>query len=157
MLSDVRDHLRGLDHRLVDAVLALAAIVAIELTCWLSSGISTSDRVVTTVAAVLFAGAIAVRRVWPAVALVFSLAVVTVSMPFGGQLLSNDNAYVIPVLVLSYSAGAWLDPRRSVVALGLGLVLLWAWALLPGPDRIEIHNVTGYQVHAGQHATISGR
>ena len=55
-------------------------------------------------------------------------------MPFGGQLLSNDNAYVIPVLVLSYSAGAWLDARRSVVALGLGLALLWAWALLPGPD-----------------------
>jgi hypothetical protein len=31
-------------------------------------------------------------------------------------------------------------------------------ALLPGPDRIEIHNVTGYQVQAaGQHATISER
>ena len=114
--------------------MALAAIVAIELTCWLTSGISTSDRVITAVAAVLFAAPIAVRRVWPAVALVFSLAVVTISTPFGGQLLSNDNAYVIPVLVLSYSAGAWLDTRRSVVALGLGLALLWAWALLPGPD-----------------------
>ena len=89
---------------------------------------------ITAVAAVLFAGAIALRRVWPAVALVFSLAVVTVSTRFGGQLLSNDNAYVIPVLVLSYSAGAWLDARRSLVALGLGLVLLWTWAALPGPD-----------------------
>ena len=93
-----------------------------------------SDRVITAVAAVLFAAPIALRRVWPAAALVFSLAVVTVSMPFGSQLLSNDNAYVIPVLVLSYSAGAWLDTRRSVCALGLGLALLWAWALLPGPN-----------------------
>jgi signal transduction histidine kinase len=74
-----------------------------------------------------------VRRVWPAVALVFSAAVVIVSMPFGSQLLSNDNAYVIPVLVLGYSADAWLG-ARSLVALSLELVLLWAWALLPGPD-----------------------
>ena len=134
MLSDVRDRLGGVDHRLVDVILALAAIVAIELTCWLSSGISTPDRVITAVAAVLFAAPIALRRVWPAAALVFSLAVVTVSVSFGSQLLSNDNAYVIPVLVLSYSAGAWLDTRRSVCALGLGLALLWAWALLPGPN-----------------------
>ncbi len=134
MLSGVRDRLGAVDYRLLDAIVALAAIVAIELTCWLTPGTSTSDRVITAVAAVLFAGSIALRRVWPAVALVFSLAVVTVAMPFGSQLLSNDNAYVIPVLLLSYSAGAWLDTRRSVVALGLGLLLLWTWALLPGPD-----------------------
>jgi signal transduction histidine kinase len=134
VLSDVRDRLGAADRRIIDASLALAAVVALELTCWLTSGISTSDRVVTTVAAVLFAAPLAVRRVWPAFALVFSLAVVPVSMPLGSQLLSNDNAYVIPVLLLGYSAGAWLDTRRSVVALGLGLALLWAWALLPGPD-----------------------
>jgi signal transduction histidine kinase len=134
VLSDARDRFGDVDRRVMDAILALAAVVAIELTCWLTSGISTSDRVITAVAAILFAAPIAVRRVWPALALVFSLAVVTVSMPFGGQLLSNDNAYVIPVLVLGYSAGAWLDMRRSVVALSLGLALLWGWALLPGPD-----------------------
>ena len=81
----------------------------------------------------LFAAPIAVRRVWPGVALVFSLAAVTVSKPLGGELLSNDNAYVIPALVLSYSAGAWL--RRG----GAWSHLLWhwrcfGWALLPGPD-----------------------
>jgi len=65
--------------------------------------------------------------------LVFSIAVVTVSMPFGSQLLSNDNAYVIPVLVLGYSAGAGPDTRRSTAALGVGLALLWTWAILPGP------------------------
>jgi signal transduction histidine kinase len=144
-LTGVRDRLGGVNRRFVDGVAALTAIVAIELTCWLTPGVSTSDRLVTAIAAVLFAAPIAVRRVWPAVALVISLAVVTVSMPFGSQLLSNDNAYVIPVLVLGYSAGAWLDARRSVVALSLGLALLWAWALLPGPNG----STTGFGQTAG--------
>jgi len=122
------------DRRAVDSLLALAAIAALELTCWLSPGLSNRDRTVTAIAAVLSGAPIAVRRGWPAAALVFSMAVVTVSMPFGGQLLSNDNAYVIPPLLLSYSAGAGLDVRRSSVALIVGLALGWAWALLPGPD-----------------------
>jgi signal transduction histidine kinase len=134
VLSEMRDWIGRVDRRLVDRILALATIVAIELTCWLTPGISARDRVVTAVAAVLFAAPIAVRRAWPAPALVFSAAVVVVSLPFGSQLLSNDNAYVIPLLVLGYSAGVWLERRRSVVALGVGLALLWAWALLPGPD-----------------------
>jgi signal transduction histidine kinase len=122
------------DPRAVDLMLALATIAALELTCWLSPGLSNRERTVTAIAAVLYAAPIAVRRVWPAAALVFSMAVVTVSMPFGGQLLSNDNACVIPPLLLGYSAGAGLDVRRSAVALMAGLALGWAWALLPGPD-----------------------
>ena len=132
-MSHVRDRLGRVDHRIIDAVLAILALVALELTVWLTSGTSTSDRIVTAAAAVLYAAPIAVRRVWPAAALVFSIAVVTVSMLFGSQLLSNDNAYVIPVLVLGYSAGAEPDTRRSMAALGLGLALLWTWAILPGP------------------------
>ena len=96
-------------------MLALAAITALELTCWLSPGLSNRDRSVTAIAAILQAAPIAVRRVWPAAALVFSMAVVTVSMPFGGQLLSNDNAYVIPRCCSptrrapdSRDVGAWL-------------------------------------------------
>jgi signal transduction histidine kinase len=115
-------------------MLAVAAITALELTCWLSPGLSDRDRTVTAIAAVLSGAPIAVRRVWPGAALVFSMAVVTVSMPLGGQLLSNDNAYVVPALLLGYSAGAGLEGRRSIVALILGLALGWAWALLPGPD-----------------------
>ena len=135
VLSDVRDRSRGVDRRVVDAILAVAAIVAIELTCWLSPGISDSDRVVTAVAAVLFAAPIAVRRVWPAVALVFSLAVVTVSTPFGGQLLSNDNAVRDSRrCVLSYSAGAWLDTRRSVVALDPRAGAALGMGAAAGPD-----------------------
>ena len=132
-MSHVRDRLGRVDHRIIDAILAILALVALELTVWLTSGTSTSDRIVTAAAAVLYAAPIAVRRVWPVAALVFSIAVVTVSMPFGSQLLANDNAYVIPVLVLGYSAGAEPDTRRSIAALGLGLALLWTWAILPGP------------------------
>ena len=119
---------------LVDTVLAVVVMAALELTCWLSSGVSTHDRAVTAVAAVLCAAPIAVRRRWPASALVFSMAVVLASMPLGGQLLSNDNAYVLPPLLLSYSAGAWSDAYRGLIGLTVALALGWAWALLPGPD-----------------------
>jgi signal transduction histidine kinase len=128
------DRVAQADPRLVDAVLAVAVIAALELTGWLSAGVSTQDRAVTTAAAVLCAAPIAVRRRWPAGALVFSMCVVLVSMPFGGQLLSNDNAYVLPPLLLSYSDGAAPDALRSTVGLVVALGLGWAWALLPGPD-----------------------
>lgn len=129
----------------VDSALAVLLWAAIEVTCWLSSGVSGHDRLVTAIAAVAFTAPIAVRRLWPGPALVFSMAVVLVSMPLGGQLLSNDNAYIVPTLVLSYSAGAGSDVRRSAIALILALALGWAWALLPGPD--------GSTTGAGQSAT----
>lgn len=126
--------LARIDRRAVDSVLAVVTVAALELTCWLSPGVSTHDRIVTTIAAVFTAAPIAVRRVWPAAALVCSMAVVILSTHFGGQLLSNDNAYDIPPLLLGYSAGAGLAVRRSAPALALGLALGWAWALLPSPD-----------------------
>lgn len=119
---------------LVDALLVVGVIVALELTCWLSSGVSTHDRAITSVAAVLYAAPIAVRRRWPGGAVVFSMAVVLASMPLGSQLLTNDNAYVVPALVLSYSAGAGPDARRSTTALIVALALGYAWAVLPGPN-----------------------
>lgn len=121
------------DPERVDAVLAVAVTAALELTCVLSSGVSTHDRVVTAVAAVLCAGPIAVRHRWPSGALVFSMAVVLVTMPLGGQLLSNDNAYVLPALLLSYCAGA-SNAGPSTIALMLALALGWTWAIVPGPD-----------------------
>ena len=44
---------------------------------------------------------------------------------------------VIVLLVLAYSAGAWLDMRRSLVAVILGLALILACAFLPGGGRIR--------------------
>lgn len=133
MLNELHDRVRGVDLRLLDAGLALLALVAIELTCWLTGGISTSDRLITAVAAVPFAAPVTVRRTWPGATLLLSAAVVMVAKPFGSELLTDDNAYVIPVLALGYSAGALLGMRRSALAMSAALVLLATWALLPGP------------------------
>ncbi len=146
------DRVGRADPRAVDSTLALAAITALELTCWLTPGVSNHDRTVTAIAAVLFGAPIAVRRVWPAAALVFSMAVVTVSMPFGSQLLSNDNAYVIAPLLLGYSAGAGLDGRRSTLALIVAVALGWAWAMLPGPGGST--NGVGQDVFAMFYVTM---
>ena len=137
-MSAALKRLRGTDRTVLDGLLALAALVAIELTALLTSGISPHDRVVTAIAAVPFAGAIAARRLWPAPALICAAAVVTLSMPLGGQLLTNDNAYVVPLLVLSYSVGVRLAHRASAVSIAVTLVLLWTWALLPGPDGSNV-------------------
>ena len=127
--------LRGrVDPVQLDAVVAVLVVIALELTVWLSSGVSTHDRIVTAVAAVAYAAPIAVRRRWPAGALVFSMAVVLVTMPLGGQLLTDDNAYVLPPLLLSYSAGSGAVRGRSRLALLGALALGWAWAVLPGPN-----------------------
>jgi len=126
--------LARVDRRPVNLILAVATAAALELTCWLSSGVSTHDRVVTAIAAIFCGAPIAIRRARPAAALVFSMAVVLVSTQFGGQLLTNDNAYDIPPLLLAYSAGAGLEVRRSAAAVTLGLGLGSAWALIPGPN-----------------------
>jgi signal transduction histidine kinase len=114
-MSTLREWTVRLGPWIIDVVLALAVLAAVELTCWVSSGVSESDRIVTAIAAVAFAAPIAVRRRWPAEALVICTLAVAVSMLFGGELLSNDNAYVIPVLVLGCSAGAGLERRQSVI------------------------------------------
>lgn len=119
--------------RIIDGALALVALAAVELTCWLSTGVSAHDRLVTAVAAIPFAAPIALRRVSPSAALAVCAATVPASMLLGGQLLDDDNAYMVPVLVLAYSAGACLDRRRSAGSAVFALVLLWAWALLPSP------------------------
>jgi len=118
----------------VDVVVAVLAVIALELTVWLSSGVSTHDRIVTTIAAVASAAPIAVRRRWPAGALVFSMAVVLTTTPLGGLLMSDDNAYVLPPLLLSYSAGSGAVRGRSRLALAGALLLGWAWAVVPGPN-----------------------
>jgi signal transduction histidine kinase len=152
-----------------DSVLAVALCGAIVVTCWLSSGVSTHDQIITTVAAVLSTAPITVRRVWPGATLVFSMAVILISTPLGSQLLSNDNAYALPTLVLSYTAGERLDARRSTAALLLSLALGWAWALLPAsldgsPSATAVFYVTmllvptwliGRYVHRHRHRTAS--
>ena len=76
----------------------------------------------TIAAAALFAGPIAVRRRWPAVALIFSSAVALIQAPLGGHL-TAANGIVLPPIVLAYAAGAWLDLRRSLAALAVAATM----------------------------------
>lgn len=127
-----RDRLAGVDRGLADVIFASAVIIALELQCWLGDGVADAHRPVTAVASLLFAAPIAVRRVCPSVAVLSCALVAAAAKPFGSELLMGLGGDVVPVLALSYSAGAWVDGLRSIVVLVLALVLLAAWSLLPG-------------------------
>jgi signal transduction histidine kinase len=123
-----------------DAALAVALVVALEVQCWLSQGVSHHDRMVTAVASVLFAAPVAARRMLPGPALVFSCAVLVVQVPLGGQLVAGAlPGLLLPVavlLVLAYGAGAFMDARPSAIALGLALALVCSTPFLPGAGSV---------------------
>jgi DNA-binding CsgD family transcriptional regulator/signal transduction histidine kinase len=139
-MRGLRERVAGLDRAHVDAIFAVAVIIELELECWLNQGIPGSPRLATAVAAVFFAAPIAVRRYVPSLALLFCLAVVVIQTPLGGYLLQGSlTGDLVPVLVLAYSAGAWLNSRRSVLTSVLGIGLLLSSALLPvdgGPTGV---------------------
>jgi signal transduction histidine kinase len=123
------DRIADLDARRVDAILAAAILVELEAETWLANGVSDSHRFLTAVVAVVFAAPIAVRRRWPEGALVFCSAVAVVQELLGGDLGAANGILLVPV-VLAYSVGAWLDPRRSVSAVILGGTLFGGFVLL---------------------------
>ena len=123
----------GFDARRVDAILALAILIELEAEIWLDHGISDSHRFLTAVVAVLFAASIAVRRRWPAGALVFCSMVAVIQALLGGDLSASDAVLLVPVL-LAYSVGSWLDLRRGLVAVVLGVSLFGGFVLLSDPN-----------------------
>ncbi len=130
-----RERARGLDRERIDVVVAVAVIIAIELEGWLSGAISDPHGVVTAVAAVFFTAPIAFRRRSPSVALLLCVSVASIQILLGGQLISNVSvAYLVPLLLLGYSAGAWLDSRSSVVTLMLAVGIFVSGVFLPGGD-----------------------
>jgi signal transduction histidine kinase len=131
-MSALRQRLAALDPMRADAIFALAMIIELELEAWLSSSVPESHRLATAVASVFFAAPIAVRRRFPSFALVFCVSVAAIQTLPGGEILHYLGGAVVPVLALGYSAGAWLDVRRSVIALLLALPPLVGVALLPG-------------------------
>ena len=87
------------------------------------------------------------QRVWPAIRELSGLVSVYL-------LRGHDLGWI--VVTFATSVDTLNAAQRTVMA--TDLLPGEDRALLPGPDRIEIHNVTGYQVQAaGQHATISER
>jgi len=131
-MSSLRQRFAALDQRRVDRVFAVVMIIELELEAWLAPGLSTSQRVVTAAASVCFAGPIAFRRRSPGGALLVCASIVAIQTLFGGQLMRNANGDTVPVIVLSYSVGAWLDFRVSVRTVLIAFALLMSSGFLPG-------------------------
>ncbi|HEY6472006.1 MAG TPA: histidine kinase [Acidimicrobiales bacterium] len=128
--------LREGDLRRIDAAAALALVVGLEVQCWLATGVTVQDQVVTAVAAVLFAAPVAVRRRWPGPALMVASAVLLVQVPLGGQLLvaplPSELLAVAVLLALAYGAGAWQDGTAGVLSLIASLALVGTTPFVPG-------------------------
>jgi signal transduction histidine kinase len=126
------------DLRRIDAAAALVLVVGLELQCWLATGVTLHDRVVTAVAIVPFAALVAVRRRWPGLALVVASAVLFVQVPLGGQLLAaplpSELLAVAALLALAYGAGAWQDGAAGVLSLIASLALVGAAPFVPGAE-----------------------
>jgi signal transduction histidine kinase len=127
-VSALHNRIARVDPRRIDAILAMAILIELEVEIQLDHGISDSHRAITIVAAALFAAPIAVRRRWPAGALVFCSAVALVEALLGGDLVASNGVLLVPV-VLAYSLGAWLDLRRGLFAMILGASLFAGFVL----------------------------
>jgi len=113
----------------VDWLISAALIVDLVLESALGPGIP--HRLVTALFAVPFALTVAVRRRWPAGALLCATAIALAQDPLHGQLFNLVSSSAVLVLMLcSYGAGAWLAPRRSLGAIGLAAGLLCADQLI---------------------------
>lgn len=137
-MTTLRARVAAIDPIRVDVIIAIAAIIELELQSSFGRGISDLDRLVTVVACVLYAAPIAVRRRAPGVALVFCAAVAAIQTPLDGQLWSGpfsgtagDVMPALVLLVLAYGAGAWLDERRGAAMTTLAVALVFICAYLP--------------------------
>jgi hypothetical protein len=87
------------------------------------------------------------ERIWPAIRDLSGLISVYL-------LRGHNHGWIVVMFATSVDT---LDAAQHAV-IAADLLPAEDRALLPGPDRIEIHKVTGYQVpSAGQHAAISER
>jgi signal transduction histidine kinase len=120
-MKPLRAHIAAIEGTRLDALLTIVIIAELELEVWLGSGTAESHQRLTAVAAVLFVAPLALRRRWPAGALVCCSVLATIQALLGGRLGATSGLGMILVLVLlAYSTGGWLDLRQGVLALILG-------------------------------------
>jgi signal transduction histidine kinase len=113
---------RDLDRARIDAVVATALALAIELQVWLIG--SVHDRLAAAVAGLVLCAAVAFRRRWPLGAVVAGCGAVSVEAAFGGVLVDSVPTTILAGFLCFYGAGAFLPKRRSRVALGVGILAL---------------------------------
>ncbi len=132
--------LASVDPTYLDLAFAAAMLIELELVGATIAGISREHQIVTAVACLLLVIPLLLRRRSPGVALVAVGLVAAVQTLLGGALLStgisDEVGPFIVIIALSYSAGAWLDFRSSLVAFGVALVLVEASQFLPGGGSI---------------------
>jgi signal transduction histidine kinase len=120
--------LRGLDPLRVDALVAFALLITIELEAWL--GPQVGQRPAASAAGAVLCGAVAVRRRWPLGVVVGGVTAVLVQEAAGGRLTQQTAGSLAATVLVFYGAGAFLDGRRAWVGLAVGLVGIG------GDDRI---------------------
>ena len=109
----------------VDVVIAVALTIDLVLEAALGPGLP--DRLATALFAVPFAAPVAVRRRWPAGAVIACTTTALLQDAFDGQLFNlPSSSAVIPLMLCSYGAGAWLGARRSLAAIVIAAGLLAA-------------------------------
>ncbi len=131
----LRERLAGVDRERIDAFVAVALLIELELECLLDRTVRGAHLPLTMVAAALVIAPVAVRRRWPAAALVFASAVMTIQALFGNGLGALSGIGIMLALaLLAYGAGAWLDLRHGLQALALGAVAFSGFAFLSEPS-----------------------
>jgi MYXO-CTERM domain-containing protein len=115
--------LRGLDPVRVDALAALLLLIEIQVEVWSSS--SVQQPVAAALAAVVLAGALAVRRRWPVGAVVAGVCAGIGQDAFGGALAQTPLGVIPAAVAIFYGAGAFASEERGRMALGLGLAGVW--------------------------------
>jgi signal transduction histidine kinase len=116
-MSARRGRLPWLTPTRLDAVLAVAIAIEVGLERWFVPGVADSRRALAVVTAVALAAPVAVRRRWPAGALVACAAVPAIQSLVGGDLDHNSGLGVmLALIVLAYSTAAWVPLRRAAWA-----------------------------------------
>jgi signal transduction histidine kinase len=109
----------------VDVMIAVALAIDLVLEAALAPGLP--NRLTTALCAVAFAAPVAVRRRWPAGAVIACTTTALLQDAFDGQLFNlPSSSAVIPLMLCSYGAGAWLGARRSLAAIAVAAGLLAA-------------------------------
>jgi signal transduction histidine kinase len=123
-----RNLVAGLDPVRVDWAIGAALLVAFELQVWSASG--QRLRGVQALVAVLIAAAVALRRRWTLQALVVACVAALVKQAVaGGHAAGHGVLGPIAIVLVIYSAGAFLDGRRAWIGLAVTVVLGAAIAL----------------------------
>jgi signal transduction histidine kinase len=122
--------------RVLDALLAISLLAAIEL----QIALSPSLRHPAPAAAAGFGLALVVlgRRRFPLVAIGGAVAVVAAQEAYGGRLTEHSLGALVAVAVLFYAAGAYQAERRAWSALGLGLAGILADVVIVEPSLAAI-------------------